>query len=181
MTILLGLTGSVATTLAPKLVSELGACGTVEVVVTECAKFFFRAADIGAQIWTDADEWRGERYVKDQSVLHIELRQRADLLVIAPCTADMLAALATGRAHNLLTSVVRAWDRDKPLIIAPAMNTFMWQHPATEEHLATLRRWYGHKLVIVPPIAKRLACGDQGIGALAQLDTIVQAVQTALA
>ena len=106
---------------------------------------------------------------------HIELRKWADQLVIAPLSANTLAKLAHGMCDNLLTSVVRAWDRTKPIVIAPAMNTHMWDHPATTEHLAALQRWYPH-LTIVDPVAKRLACGDDGLGALAPIDAIVAAV-----
>lgn len=178
--ILLGLTGSVAATLAPKLVEALDACGDVEVIATRTAFHFFDPKDIHTIVWTDDDEWHPAPYVPGQRIMHIELRRRADVLVIAPCTADMLAALAGGRANTLLTSVARAWDRKKPIIIAPAMNTCMWEHPSTEEHLATLRRWHGERLILVPPVAKRLACGDEGMGALAPITNIVQAIRLAL-
>lgn len=180
MNILLGLTGSVASTLAPKLVEALRAEGTVEVIATRSARHFFQEEGLDVPVWTDADEWKTTKFVPNQSILHIELRRRADILVIAPCTAETLSALAAGRAHTLLTMVARAWDLRKPLVIAPAMNTFMWEHPATAEHLATIQRWYGERFTLVPPVAKRLACGDEGIGALAPLPSIIQAVKDAL-
>lgn len=179
--ILLGLTGSVATTLAPKLVRALDVCGDVEVIATRAAFHFFDPRDIPVVVWKDEDEWRPSPYVPGQRIMHIELRRRADALVIAPCTAETLSALAAGRADSLLTSVARAWDRKKPILLAPAMNTCMWEHPATEEHLATLRRWHGERFILVPPVAKRLACGDEGLGALAPIEAIVQAVTAALA
>jgi len=114
-------------------------------------------------------------YARDQEIPHIALGKWADALLIAPCSANTLAKIANGMCDNLLTGVARAWDRTKPIILAPAMNTRMWEHPATAEHLATLRRWYPH-CTIIEPVAKRLACGDTGIGALAPIATIVGAI-----
>ncbi len=91
-------------------------------------------------------------------------------------TANTLAKLAHGQADNLLTSVARAWLPSKPVILAPAMNTQMWLHPTTQEHLDTLRtRGPG---VIVHPQTKKLACGDTGIGAMAKIEDIVNAVRS---
>lgn len=177
MNILLGVTGSVAATLTPRIVQALSYTGTVEVVTSRAALAFFDPKDVDARVWTDEDERTEARYTTHQSILHIDLRRRADAYLIAPCTAETLAKLAGGRADNLLTTVARAWDLAKPLILAPAMNTLMWEHPATSEHLTTLRRWYGEQFVLVPPVAKRLACGDEGVGALARIDTILHAVQ----
>ncbi|KJE88588.1 phosphopantothenoylcysteine decarboxylase, variant 1 [Capsaspora owczarzaki ATCC 30864] len=93
-------------------------------------------------------------------VLHIALRGWADLLVIAPLDANTLAKLSHGMCDNLLTCIARAWDyTTRPLIVCPAMNTFMWDHPATARQLDMLQSL---GMEIVPPIAKRLACGDLG-------------------
>lgn len=176
MNILLGVTGSVAATLTPQLVRALQTAGhTVQVVATKPATYFFSATDIPARVWTDSDEWPVTGWHKGDPVLHIELRQWADVLLIAPLTANTLAKLAHGLTDNLLTSVARAWDRDKPIILVPAMNTLMWTHPATAEHLATLKRWYP-RLTIIDPVEKTLACGDTGIGAMAPIDTIASTI-----
>ncbi|MDP3771131.1 MAG: flavoprotein [bacterium] len=179
MKMLLGVTGSVAATLTPQLVTELMRRGhDVQVVTTAHATYFFDPTTLGIRVWQDAQEWEGERYVRDQEIPHIELRRWADALIIAPCSANTLAKLAAGQCDNLLTSIARAWDRTKPIILAPAMNTMMWEHPATAEHLAVLRRWCPH-LAVVEPAAKRLACGDTGVGALAPIAAIVDAITNA--
>ena len=129
--------------------------------------------------------------------MHIELRRWAEVLVIAPTDANTLAKLATGLADNCLTCVWRAWDSSRPVVLAPAMNTLMWDHPLTSRHLRQLAagaaaeppaelklealvQWINQhcpKLQIVSPQSKRLACGDVGMGGLAELDDIVVVVQ----
>lgn len=130
------------------------------------------------RILRDADEWEGYADVTGDLVVHIELRKWADAAVVAPCSANTLAKVALGLCDNLATSFVRAWNPEKPIVFAPAMNTLMWEHPATAQHLRTLEAWgYG----IVPPVSKLLACGDRGRGALAEPGEIVVALERALA
>ncbi len=128
------------------------------------------------RVWTDEDEWPGALYQKDQEIPHIALREWADILLIAPLSANTLGKMANGLCDNLLTSLIRAWSVNKPMVLAPAMNTVMWEHPATQEHLQTLKRW--HKIEVAQPIAKKLACGDEGIGAIARLDEIVAVINS---
>mmetsp|Transcript_24667 Transcript_24667/g.44391 ORF Transcript_24667/g.44391 Transcript_24667/m.44391 type:complete len:108 (-) Transcript_24667:1108-1431(-) len=95
--------------------------------------------------------------------------------------------MAHGLADNLLTSVVRAWDfksrlpslrkKKRSLLVAPAMNTAMWDHPVTEDQLATIRRW---GVQVIPPVTKRLACGDVGVGAMASPEDIAAEVRRVL-
>lgn len=160
----------------PALSVSLAELGEVRIVVTQSAKHFFAEGSVAASISTDEDEWAAS-YQQGSDILHIELRNWADVLVIAPLSANTLAKIAHGQCDNLLTCVVRAWNMEKPIVLAPAMNTQMWRHPATEEHLQVLKRWYGEKLSIVDPVAKRLACGETGVGALAPIDQIRAAVQ----
>ena len=87
--------------------------------------------------------------------------------------ANTLAKLSNGICDNLLTSVCRAWDFEKPIIFAPAMNTFMWDHPITSTQINTLKTWGYHE---IPPIEKVLMCKDVGKGAMAEPDTIVNVV-----
>ena len=110
-------------------------------------------------------------------VLHIELRKWADLLVIAPLSANTLGKLSNGLADNLLTCVARAWDFSKPCLVAPAMNTYMWDHPVTKPSLDRLKEW-GY--VEIPCIEKVLMCKDKGKGAMAEPLTIVDFVVEAL-
>jgi phosphopantothenoylcysteine decarboxylase len=200
--ILLGVTGSVAAVKGPEMFARLTKAGhQVKVVATHAAFYFFDPAEIAGVCYRDEDEWpgrdAGQRYQRDNPVLHIELRRWADLFLIAPLDANTLAKLANGLADNCLTCVWRAWDPARPVVLAPAMNTLMWDHPLTSRHLRQLADdapsdldleslvdWINAhcgKLHIVPPVSKRLACGDVGVGALASVEEIVAAVQAELA
>lgn len=148
-------------------------------------------------LYLDEDEWPvGRLFEVGEPVLHIELRKWAELLLIAPLDANTLAKLALGLCDNLLTCVYRAWDLSRPVVLAPAMNTMMWEHPATARHLRQLLEDHGggaplsldagelcdrinercRNLRVVPPQSKRLACGDEGIGAMAAVERIVRLV-----
>ena len=168
MNILLGVTGSVASTLQEKLTQELykKEC-EVRTVLTESAKNFplKRTADR----YDDASEWY--HYSTLNTVLHIDLIKWADIFLIAPCSANSLAKIANGICDNLLTCCARAWNFEKPFFIAPAMNTRMWDHPVTKEHLDKIEKW---GIIVVPPVEKVLFCGDTGVGALAPIKTILE-------
>jgi phosphopantothenoylcysteine decarboxylase len=194
--VLLGVTGSVAAIKTPLLVNALGeARHEVRVVATRAATYFFDPTSIPGLI-LDEDEWPGQRYQRDDPVLHIELRRWAEVLVIAPLDANTLAKLATGLADNCLTCVYRAWDTARPVVLAPAMNTFMWEHPLTARHLRQLAADAGAvppaevglddlpdwisahcpRLRVLAPENRRLACGDVGVGAMAAVERILAAV-----
>jgi len=182
--VLLGVTGSVAAIYTPELFGELRQAGCqVKIVATKAALYFFDAAKIapGAAgqrnpeiVILDEDEWPGECYRRGDPVLHIELRRWADVLLIAPLDANTLAKLALGITDNCLTCIYRAWDRNKPVILAPAMNTLMWEHPATGRHLAQIATDLGDALRVVEPISKRLACDDVGLGGMAERAVILE-------
>jgi phosphopantothenoylcysteine decarboxylase len=183
--VLLGVTGSVAAIYTPQLYGDLVAAGhTVKIVATKAALYFFDPAAIepidGARnksvVILDEDEWPAERYERGDPVLHIELRRWADVFVIAPCDANTLAKLALGITDNCLTCVYRAWDLARPIVLAPAMNTLMWDHPATAQHLAQITADLRGTLRVVPPISKQLACDDVGMGAMAGRAEIVALV-----
>lgn len=206
MHVLLGVTGSVAAIHTPLLYEELLKAGAEgRIVATKAALYFFDVAAIAPArgrrnrdvVILDEDEWPNKRYERGDPVLHIELRRWADLLLIAPLDANTLAKIATGLADNCLTCVWRAWDPERPVILAPAMNTMMWEHPATTRHLRQIAEDAGmmdvasetnldrlvarindarRGLTIVPPVSKRLACDDVGIGAMAERSDIVAAV-----
>ncbi|KAL7534725.1 hypothetical protein ACHAWF_004934 [Thalassiosira exigua] len=158
------------------------------------------------------EEWAAYNGLSDP-VLHIDLRNWADACVVAPLSAHTLAKFAHGSCDDLLSCVVRAWDfgqrrtaegrfgrRGKPLILAPAMNTVMWDHPLTRAQLEAVRGFsQGAKaedeaasrgggeakggtdvVVVVEPAVKKLACGEVGAGALADLDVIVDEVKKCL-
>src|SRR6476661_7378075 len=130
--ILLGATGSVAAIKVPALFDALRRQGhEVRIVATRAATYFFDVAPLRPHLSLDEDEWPGERYARGDAVLHIELRRWADVLLVAPLDANTLAKFALGLCDNCLTCVYRAWDPARPVVLAPAMNTLMWQHPAT--------------------------------------------------
>jgi phosphopantothenoylcysteine decarboxylase len=184
--VLLGVTGSVAAIYTPQLYADLRQAGhAVKIVATKSALYFFDAAAIEPTadgqrnknvVILDEDEWPGERYQRGDPVLHIELRRWADVLLIAPLDANTLAKLALGLTDNCLTCVYRAWDRAKPVVLAPAMNTLMWEHPATSRHLAQIAVDLRGSLRIVEPISKKLACDDVGLGAMAERGEILKAL-----
>ena len=181
--VLLGVTGSVAAIYTPQLYDELRQAGhAVKIVATRSSLYFFDAAIINPTaekqrnknvVILDEDEWPSERYQRGDLVLHIELRRWAEVLLIAPCDANTLAKLALGLTDNCLTCVYRAWDRTRPVILAPAMNTLMWEHPATGRHLAQLQADLGTALRVVAPVSKKLACDDVGLGAMAERGEIL--------
>ncbi|KAK6359532.1 hypothetical protein TWF696_000686 [Orbilia brochopaga] len=116
-----------------------------------------------ASIWTRVGD----------PILHIELRRWADILLIAPLSANSLAKIVNGFSDNLLLSVVRAWDTAKPIACAPAMNTLMWEHPVTAKQIGVLEEewsWF----TVLRPVEKVLACGDSGSGAMREWTDIVQ-------
>ncbi|GAQ80769.1 phosphopantothenoylcysteine decarboxylase [Klebsormidium nitens] len=172
--ILLGASGSVAAIKLHIITAELVEKADVRIVLTKAALHFVKREDLpsGVPIYTDEDEWATWSKIGDD-VLHIELRKWADVLLIAPLSANTLAKIAGGLCDNLLTSVVRAWDFSKPFLVAPAMNTHMWDSPFTGRHLKELDT-LGVRLI--EPVSKKLACGDVGNGAMAEPSKIVEAV-----
>jgi phosphopantothenoylcysteine decarboxylase len=209
--LILGVTGSVAAIRTPALYAQLHAAGhEVRVVATRSSLYFFDTALLGiaegdnAEVTTDgplfrdSDEWPGTRYHRGDEVLHIEFRKWADLFVVAPLDANTLAKFALGLSDNFLTCIYRAWDFSKPLILAPAMNTLMWDSPVTLGHLRQLIEYratepvpdgwtldqapaiyaqYVPKIILIPPQSKRLACGDVGVGAMAEVNQIAEVVR----
>ena len=107
---------------------------------------------------------------------HIELSRAADLIVVAPATADLMAKMANGLAGDLAATLLLATD--KRVLIAPAMNVRMWEHPATQRNLATLR---DDGILVVGPTAGDMACGEYGPGRLAETPQIIDAIDAALA
>ena len=208
--IVLGVTGSVAALRAPALFAALRAEGHhVRVVATEPSLHFFDheslpvdpSEPLGRSVFRDRDEWAGDRWGRDDPVLHVEFRRWADLLIVAPLDANALAKFALGLSDNFLTCLFRAWDFNRPVVLAPAMNTLMWDSPVTRRHfrqlledrgdgrqgdawnlddVATIFARHAPKLVVVPPRSKRLACGDVGQGAMAEIVEIVEAVRDRL-
>ncbi len=178
---ILGVTGSVAAIKTEELALKLSAFSNVKIVLTAHAEYFVKSQLAVLQknnitVLRDQDEWpvlTGE-YDMNAPITHIELRRWADGMVIAPLDANSLAKIAMGFCDNLLLSVVRAWDHSKPMWLCPAMNTFMWDNEPTAEQIAIVQK---RKAMIIAPIAKKLACQDIGMGAMANVDDIINIVK----
>ena len=161
--ILLGVTGSIAGYKAADLASKLAQAGAdVDVILTNAGEKFVTPLTFqsvtGRRAYTDNDLWGNEAHV-----LHVSFGKTADLLVIAPCTADTIAKLANGIADNLLT--VTALAATCPLVIAPAMDGGMFDHPATQDNLAKLKE---RGAIIVGPAEGHLASGLTGTGRMVE-------------
>jgi phosphopantothenoylcysteine decarboxylase/phosphopantothenate--cysteine ligase len=176
MHITLGVTGGVAAYKAAELVRRLQQEGfTVEVVMTRAACEFVRpltfAALSGRKVITDLFAESGGEANLESAIEHIAVAQRTDLLLVAPATADILAKFSRGISDDFLSTLYLATAA--PVVVAPAMNVNMWNHPATQENLERLR---GRGVYVVNPDEGYLACGMTGAGRLAGQDAIVAAV-----
>lgn len=174
-TIVLGVTGSIAAYKSADLASRLTKAGhDVFVVMTTHATEFITPLTlqtlsrnpVTTGIFDEKESWHPG---------HIALADRADLLVIAPATANILAKLACGIADDALTSIALATRA--PLLIAPAMNGKMWMHPATQQNTATLA---ARGAQFIGPEEGLLACGYEGIGRLWQVDGIAAEIERML-
>ena len=167
-TIVLGVCGSIAAYKAADLTSKLVKRGhSVFVVMTENATQFvgvmtFQTLSknpVTSGVFDERESWRPT---------HIDLADRADLFLVAPATANIVAKLALGISDDALTSIALATRA--PVLIAPAMNGKMWLHPATQENTATLR---ARGAEFIGPEEGMLACGYEGLGRLWNVDDIV--------
>ena len=173
--VLLGVTGSIAAYKAAELARLMQKQGwDVWVVMTACATQYvgpltFRALTGHPVAHGSFAEMEQETYT------HLGLSDGAAAMVVAPCSAQTLARLAHGFADDVLSCAALALDA--PLLVAPAMNPRMWQNPAVQANVATLRK---RGVAILPPGTGELACGDTGAGRLGELDEIVKAVARAI-
>ncbi|MEM9079799.1 MAG: phosphopantothenoylcysteine decarboxylase [Verrucomicrobiota bacterium] len=174
MNIVLGITGSIAAYKAADLTSQLTKDGhQVHCVMTSAATEFI--APLTLQVLSrnpvltsledEKNSWKPG---------HIELADNADLLLVAPLSADTLANFAQGLAPDPLSSIYLALPRTTPVLLAPAMNGKMWQHPATTRNIDQLKTDGCH---FVGPAEGDLACGYEGIGRLAPIDDILQTIK----
>jgi phosphopantothenoylcysteine decarboxylase len=177
MKILHGFTGSVATTLLNKFRHEYYSDKDFsnKFIFTQSSQNFVKLEDCWFgedEFFDDSEEWR--IYRQKQKVLHIEFVKWADVFVIAPLSANTLAKIANGICDNLLTCVARAWDFEKPFVVAPAMNCNMMSHPIYKEHIDKIKSW---GIKVVEPQSKKLFCGDYGNGAMANIDDIIKEIK----
>ena len=180
MRITIGVTGGVAAYKAAELVRLLQQDGfTVEVVMTRGAREFITpltfAALSGQKVITDLFGNAENEANLESAIEHIAVAQRTDLLLVAPATADIIAKFARGIADDFLSTLYLA--STAPVVVAPAMNVNMWNHPATQENIAKLRE---RGVNVVQPDEGYLACGMVGAGRLAGHAEILAAVRATL-
>ncbi|MBL4874491.1 MAG: bifunctional phosphopantothenoylcysteine decarboxylase/phosphopantothenate--cysteine ligase CoaBC [Rhodobacteraceae bacterium] len=174
--VLLVIGGGIAAYKCLDLIRRLAERGaTVTPVLTRAATEFVTplsvAALAGEKVYTDLFDLTDEAEMG-----HIQLSRAADLLVVAPATADLLAKMATGQANDLATTLLLATD--KPVLVAPAMNVRMWEHPATQRNIATLK---ADGVRFIGPNDGNMACGEFGPGRMSEPLEIVSAISAALA
>jgi phosphopantothenoylcysteine decarboxylase/phosphopantothenate--cysteine ligase len=172
MKILLVVSGGIAAYKALELVRLLRKSGhAVTAVLTAGGAHF--VTPLSLQALTESKVYTDLWSLTDESEMgHIQLSRNADLVVVAPASADILACMATGRAHDLATTVLLATD--KPVLAAPAMNVRMWLHPATVANVATLR---SRGVRFVGPDDGVMACNEFGPGRLAEPPAILAAIE----
>ena len=172
--ITLAVTGSISAYKAADITSQLTKLGLeVKVLMTPASRKFITPLTlqvlsknpVGLDVMIEEDPQRIE---------HIDIGKETDLFLVAPASANTIAKLAIGLADNMVTSTALALPQGTKKILAPAMNTKMLEHPATQRNLKLLQD-YGYQ--IIQPRHATLACGDQGSGALATVESIVKAVK----
>ena len=175
--IILGVTGSIAAHKAVDLASFLTKAGyNLNVVMTGDAQKFitplpFKTLSrhpVVTDLYQEEEGWKPS---------HIYLADEADMLVVAPATANFIAKLAHGIADNALSCVALALNQKAKVLIAPAMNGKMWEHPATQQNVATLM---SRGVVFIGPDTGMLSCGYEGMGRLMPVETIAQMVEKLL-
>lgn len=174
--ILLIISGGIAAYKALELVRLLRKDGiAVRAVLTEAARQFVTPLSLGTltedNVYTDLFDLKDEREIG-----HIQLSRQADLVVVAPATANILAKMAGGIADDLATTLLLATD--KPVLAAPAMNVRMWLHPATQRNIAQLR---ADGVTIMEPEEGDMACGEYGPGRLPEPQAILASIRAMLA
>ena len=172
--ITLAVTGSISAYKAADITSQLTKLGLeVKVLMTPAARKFITPLTlqvlsknpVGLDVMIEEDPQRIE---------HIDIGKETDIFLVAPASANTIAKLAMGLADNMVTSTALALPQGTKKLLAPAMNTKMLEHPATQRNIKLLQD-YGYQ--IIQPRHATLACGDQGSGALATVESIVKAVK----
>ena len=176
--ILLGVTGGIAAYKVCSLINMFIKEGAdVKVIMTKAATKFVTPLTFQAltnhAVYVDMFE-----IINQEEVEHISLAKRADIFVIAPATAATIGKIANGLADDLLSTVVMALPSKTKIVIAPAMNTEMWNNPIVQRNIKTLRQQ--KKYVFVEPRVGTLACRDEGVGKIAENSKILKKVEEVL-
>lgn len=171
--ILLGISGGIAAYKAADLASKLtGSGAVVRTIMTENACKLICPATLeavtGQPVYTSI--WQG---TEDFKIGHIQITDWADIVVVAPATANLIAKVANGICDDLLTTTLCAcWD--KPVLMAPAMNSRMWANPVVQRNISILTDLL--KIRLIGPDTGRLACGTEGIGRMTEVPAIIEAI-----
>ena len=174
MNIVLGVTGSIAAYKAADIISRLKKLGhEVDVILTESGSRIITPITLQTlsknKVYMDMFE-----EITPKEVKHISLAEKADLMLIAPATANIIGKIANGIADDFLSTVVMAAASTMPVYIAPAMNTNMYENPIVQANIEKLRS-YGYRFI--EPKESLLACGTVGKGALADVDDIIKVIE----
>ncbi|MDE3059807.1 MAG: hypothetical protein KGJ06_02215 [Pseudomonadota bacterium] len=170
--ILLIISGSIAAYKSLDLIRRLKEQGVeVRCILTKGGEQFITPLSVAA---LSGQPVYGDLFsLKDEVEMgHIRLSREADLIVVAPASADLIAKMAAGMADDLATAMLLA--SDKKILVAPAMNTQMWQHPATQRNLRQIAK---DGAIVIEPGEGMLACGETGAGRMAEVETILVAIK----
>ncbi len=172
--ITLAITGSISAYKAADLTNQLIKLGyDIHVLMTESATKFITPLTL--QVLSKKPVYLDVMKEETPNIInHIDIGKQTDLFLVAPASANTIAHLAHGFADNMVTATALALPLSVPKLIAPAMNTKMYDNPLTQRNLTTLKE-IGYQ--VIEPRTSQLACGDIGRGALAELDVIIEAVQ----
>ena len=170
MKVLLGISGGIAAYKTADLVRLFVKDGhEVKTILTDNAQYFITPTTLET---VSKNRCYTELFTNTKDVEHVSLADWADIMVIAPATANIMGKICNGICDDLLTTVVMALD--KPCYIFPSMNTKMYTHPSVQENINKLRQW-GY--VVHEPEEGELACGSSGPGRLAELEDLIKAIE----
>lgn len=172
--IILGITGSISAYKAPLIVRELVKAGAeVHCVMTNSAKEFVTESVLANLSKNHVISDMFDKEMNADGAWHVHLAHKADLMIIAPCSATSLGKIANGICDTALTTLALALPKDVPLVLAPAMDYTMWDNPAVQSNIKLcLRYGYG----IIEPEHGELSSGLVGKGRLPEIDTIIKAI-----
>lgn len=177
--IVVGISGGIAAYKIPELIRSLVKAGAqVRVATTPNALQFVTELTLqtlsGSRVYSDVFA-----AINEHATEHISLPEWADAMIVAPATANVLAKMATGIADDALTTTICSCVARKPIVVAPAMNDKMWENPATQHAIDTIRSW--SNITVVEPAEGPLACGTSGKGRMPEVDELQEALEYALA